>query len=382
MAVFGSMMGFSVVLLLWIEKKIDSYYFYQYIFSQIAFFIAFLSGSKTVKMKNHLSTMPVLTNRHRYIYIYIATIYIISNLVVYKISGIPIFKESRLAAVMVGGGFGVFIRIISIYDPLVSYLTFHFLFMEKNKKFKIFPVFMLLVIIVVGVLSGSRSSFLGTIQNLFLYLFLNREYFGDIIEKLKKFQIPIMLLSAVGAISIIILQTRGSIETAFNALIFRIVGFGDVYYLSYPNNIIDLLSGTNIFIVLFGDMFRMLRILPEYFKPPGIGFEIYNLANKTVDVLAGPNPRHNIYGYVNFGFVGSLWFSFFCGVILNVLRGSFLTNKDKSLDKKMVIYLLYLTAIKIETDPPAFIAGSNNIIIFFSMVVVVNNILKNIKASK
>jgi hypothetical protein len=301
---------------------------------------------------------------------------------VYKISGIPIFKESRLAAVMVGGGFGVFIRIISIYDLLVSYLTFHFFFMEKNKKFKIFPFFMLLVIIAVGILSGSKSSFLGMTQNLFLYLFLNREYFGNIIEKLKKFQIPIMLLSAVGAISIIILQTQGSIETAFKALIFRIVGFGDVYYLSYPHNIIDLLSGTNIFIVLFGDMFRMLRILPEYFKPPGIGFEIYNLANKTVDVLAGPNPRHNIYGYVNFGFVGSLYFSFFCGAILNILRSSFLTNKNKSLDKKMLIYLLYLMAIKIETDPPAFIAGLNNIIIFFFMIVVVNNILKNIKVSK
>jgi hypothetical protein len=126
-----------------------------------------------------------------------------------------------------------------------------------------------------------------------------------------------------------------------------------------------------------------MRILPAKYSPSTLGYVIKNLVDKTTGVLAGPNSRLNIYAYINFGFAGSIIYSFFCGLLLNILRKQFFNSSPNiSYDKKLLLLLIYLSAIKLENDTPYFISNINNIIFFFSGIIIMNMILKKMHDRK
>ena len=115
----------------------------------------------------------------------------------------------------------------------------------------------------------------------------------------------------LAALVVIIVQTKGSMQNAFSSMLFRIVSYGDTYYMAYPNANIEYLTSEGWFGFIFGDFLRTIRVIPTngYL---GMGYELYDIANGTVGTLAGPNPRHNVIGYVSLGYWGSILFSF-CG---------------------------------------------------------------------
>jgi hypothetical protein len=382
MSVIGSMFGFSVVLLLKITDEILDKYFYQYLFSQIAFFVGFLSFNKMPKLLVRYGNVP-LTCKSRYFYVYIISscIYIISHIITYLVVGIPIFAESsRLEYVAVGGGFGIITRIIGVFSPITLYLTFYFWF-SSNKKIT-HKIYCSVIIILIGlftIFSGSKSGILGLINSLFLFLYLNSKNCGKLILKIKKNQFKIFFFAAIGAVFIIIIQSGTNIMVSINTLLFRVISYGDTYYMAYPNGIIESLTSTHFIIVFFGDFFRTIRILPQKYMPPGMGFELSEIANKAPGILAGPNPRHNVYGYVNFDFFGSILFSLFCGIIFNIVRNKFFSiSKDASHENKFFYLILYSSFLKIEGDPPAAIMSFNNIVLFFPIIIIINLILKYI----
>jgi oligosaccharide repeat unit polymerase len=382
MSVIGSMFGFSVVIFLWINNDIENKYFYQYIFSQIAFFIGFLTFNKMPNKNIQYENIPLKANdRYFYIYIFSAIMYIIPNVVTYLVVGIPIFaKSSRLEYVAVGGGFGIFTRISGVFSAVTYYFTFYFLFSTKKKFiYKIIYSCVLMVIIIITIFSGSKGGVLGIITSLFMFLFLNRNTCGKILIKIKKRQFLIFFCASIMAVLVIIIQSGANLYASFGALMFRLVAFGDAYYMAYPNGIIESLTGTNFFIVFFGDFFRTIRILPEKYMPPGMGFELSAIANNSPGILAGPNARHNIYGYVNFGFFGSIVFSLFCGFILNIVRNRFFrTRTESSHESKILNLILYTSVLGIEPDTPTAIMLFNNLIIFFPFIIIINHILKYI----
>lgn len=370
MSVLGSAMGCSIVIFIFVTGEISSYYFLQYSFSQLAFFLGFFLFNNTKLKLQYSDNNPFkISSRYFYAYSVISLIYIISNLIIYYAVGIPVFSEFRLASVGVGGGFGVINRLIHVYNPISVYFSLCFYF-SKKIKFKRFSVFILVCNLIIIILSGSKSAFLGLIQGIFLFFLLNRQHFGYHLFMLKKKQKLLFIIAGGMAIVTIILQTNSNLFSSFASLMFRIVSYGDVYYLSYPNQIIESVSKTNIFIVVFGDLLRTLRLLPKELAPPGIGFEIYNLANGTIDSIAGPNPRHNIYGYVNFGFWGCLPFSFICGCVLNFVRRLFLTSYRSTQFRKILVLIIYLNVVSIETDPPASIMYMNNLLLLFPVFLI------------
>jgi hypothetical protein len=378
------MFGFSIVLFLKITDAIVDKYFYQYLFSQLAFFVGFLSFNRMPKPSVHYGNVPLKCNdRYFYIYIVSSSIYILAHIITYIVVGIPIFAESsRLEYVAVGGGFGIITRIISVFSPITLYLTFYFLFsVNKKKAHKMCCSIMIMLIFIFSIFTGSKAGILGLINSLFLFLYLNSENCGKLLLKIKKNQFKIFFFATIGAIFIIIIQSGTNMMVSINTLMFRLVSFGDTYYMAYPNRIIESLTGTHFLIVFWGDWFRTIRILPQKYMPPGMGFELSEIANKTPGILAGPNPRHNVYGYVNFDFFGSILFSLFCGFILNLVRKKFFNvSKDVSHVKKLFNLLLYSCFLALEGDPPAAITNFNNIILFFPIIIIINLILKYINS--
>jgi hypothetical protein len=382
MSVMGSTFGFSIVLFLKITDVIIDKYFYQYLFSQIAFFVGFLSFNRMPRPLIRYGNAPLkCNNRYFYVYIISSSIYIMAHLITYLVVGIPIFAESsRLEYVAVGGGFGIITRVNSVFSPITLYLTFYFFF-SSNKKIthKMYCSIVILLIGLFSIFSGSKSGILGLINSLFMFLYLNSENCGELLVKMNKNQLKIFFFATIGAIFIIIIQSSTNIIASLNALMFRLVSFGDTYYMAYPKGIIESLTRSHFLIVFWGDFFRTIRILPQKYMPPGMGFELSEIANKAPGILTGPNPRHNVYGYVNFDFWGSILFSLFCGMMINIARTRFFnTSKDASHEKKILNLILYSSFLGFEGDPPSAIMGLNNIILFFPIILILILILKYI----
>ena len=372
----GSMFGFSVILLLHQTDQISQYYFFQYLFSQIAFFIGFLCFKVTKNniIQRDANIETPSGNQLFYWYLIISSCFIIMNLVIYKVSGIPLFSEYRLA-VGTGGGLGLLKRVLRIVTPASCYLSFYFLFSSKQ-RYRFCAIIVLLFHCIVTILSGSKSAFFSILQLFFLYCILNRNTSGRVLAIFKKYQLYIILIAVFMSILTIIIQGNMAFLESFAALLFRFVSFGDTYYMAYPSALIEYLSKADFITVFFGDLLRTIRIFTEDMAPPGIGFELYNLANKSVDAFAGPNPRHNIYGYVNFGFWGGILFSLGCGLILSFTRRSlFSTNLNITQDRKILILLCYLSVVSVETDPPSTIMYLNNIILIYPILLLINNLL-------
>ena len=101
--------------------------------------------------------------------------------------------------------------------------------------------------------------------------------------------------------------------------------------------------------------------------PSPLGFDIMAYHNK-VNLFKGPNPRHNILGYVYIGYYGGILFSFIIGLFFSFIRNKLykiLTPGPMGL----VIYgSLLFSVIKIETDFYNALAALINSLICFLFI--------------
>lgn len=376
MSLFSSAAGFSVVWLLYLTNTISVFYFYQYLITQILFWIGFFLLSKKnciVKSKAfsscHIRNSLLIPKRYYRFYVIISLIYILLQLYTYKIVGIPLFKEYRLAAVGIGGGFGIINRFIGLFSLIVFYFTCLFFY----TPYRSFAKLILSCIIIFGLLSGSRSSLLGIFMNLFLFYVINRDIFATKLYRYNSKARILFIAGAIGAVGVLLVTSESFAET-FEKLFFRIVSSGDVYYMAYCNDIIEQLSKADWWVALTGDLFRTLRLIPEEKALPGMGFELFNIVNGVTDALGGPNPRHNVFGYVHFGLIGGAVYSLGCGMLLGYLRTKIFVQIHTTHYRRMILFILYLACIKLETDPPAFLSLFNDMLLLLTFTFFVENI--------
>lgn len=369
--------GFSVVWFLFFTDSISKFYFHQYLISQILFWIGFFLFAKRVrtikKEENSLSCNDRISlsiaSRYYSFYIVISIAYILLQFYTYKVVGIPLFQEYRLAAVGVGGGFGLINRFVGIFSIIVYYFTFLFLYTPHKNCAKIVMIFIVLFCL----FSGSKSSIYGIFTYLFLFYLINRDLLPNKLYHYNLYGVILLIIGTLGAI-VVLLFASDSISQALEKLFFRVVSSGDIYYMSYCNENIEQLTKVDWWIALTGDLFRTFRLIPENQALPGMGFELYNMVNGTTDALAGPNPRHNVFGYVHFGLIGGFFYSFVCGMLLGYLRENLFKNNHYSQYRKMIIFFLYLACLKLEVDPPAFVSLINDMLLLLTFLFFVENI--------
>lgn len=371
-SVLASIAGFSVVQLLYIKKEIESYYYVHYLLTQIAFWIGFLWLNKRIQMKIVLHDSKV---KYRYFRIYILLIcfFLLLNIINYITTGIPIFAEYRLGAVAIGGGFGIITRSLSVIQIFVVYFTYYYLF-SKNKFVKRIASSSLMLILLVSFFSGGKSAFLNLLTTLFLFFVLNRNLYERQLVFLKRYSLFFFAGCVLAALAVIIIQTQGSVQNAFSLLLFRIVSYGDTYYMAYPNANIESLTSEGWFHFIFGDFFRTIRLIPSngYL---GMGYELYDIANGTMGALAGPNPRHNVIGYINLGYWGSIFFSFCGGSFLKLMRYKIFNNYYFSEYKKIFCIFFYKIAVGFETDSSRCFTDITNFLLFVPLILCLDSVL-------
>lgn len=371
-SVLASTAGFSVVQLLYIQEEIEWYYYVHYLLTQTAFWIGFLWFNKRIQIKVILHRSKI---KYRYFRIYVLLVcsYLLLNLIGYITAGIPIFAEYRLGAIGIGGGFGIVTRALSIIQMFVIYFTYYYLF-SKNEFIRRVALFSLMLILLVSFLSGAKSAFLNLLTILFLFYILNRDLYYRQFLFFKRYSLLFFVGCFLAALVVIIVQTQGSMQNAFSLMLFRIVSYGDTYYMAYPNANIESLTSEGWFSFIFGDLLRTIRVIPSngYL---GMGYELYDIANGTVGALAGPNPRHNVIGYVSLGYWGSILFSFCGGLFLKLMRYRIFNCYYLSEYKKIFCILFYKIAVGFETDAPRCFTDVTNFLLFVPLILCLDSLL-------
>jgi len=216
-------------------------------------------------------------------------------------------------------------------------------------------------------LSGSKSQFMSLGFILFIYLLLNAGQLKKSFMNLRKYERYIIITGLIFALFTIITQssvTTSTDDSSIGIFLYRLVASGDTYYFSYPNHNIETINGSKSFLALFGDVFSVLRIVPRENQPGVLGVQLFQIFSDS-DLITGPNARHNVFGYIYYGFYGSIVFSLVIGCLLSFVRNKLFYVLKTNIFGQITFMFLYINLTFIETDPPVAISGIENVLLIF-----------------
>lgn len=374
--VIGSMFGFSVVLFLYFKDLISYYYFTNYLFTQSAFFLGFF----LIKQRSLINVnYPLLRIKNDLLitetcFVVFATLNVAFQLISYALVGIPMFKESRLETYMEGGGIGLIGRLLSSLVVLGLFTGIVTFFKTKKKSLKIGIIIYTALTAIFFLLSGSRSSFITFFLILFFYKAMSNQ------EKKESDNKNLYWLIGIVGVAIFIMYLKAdSLLDASSDFLKRIVGFGDVYWAGYPENNLDKIEPANPFYAIFGDLLASYRIVSWDQIPKAIGLQLFNINYPYWDVTFGSNARHNVFGLVYFGYLGSIFFSFFVGLFLGVFRMWGFKKMRNTGVIGMMYCVLYMRIASIETDIGFVISELNSLLMTFIVVTPLTLMLYNFR---
>lgn len=356
----GSTFSTAVIFFLYATKSIGFYYFSQYCITQAAFLFPFIKFSNITYKKSTFHIFIIKDEKQlMYCTILILTLLdVLLQLYVYKVTGIPLFKESRLETFYGGSGFGIIARIITITRFFSIYYSFYFLFDYKLHIRKYIITYLFLTIIFC-VLSGSKSSILIYLHIFFCYCLVNKKKFPSISTKK-------VLTIGLGLCTIVIFSLylkSNNLTTSIFSFLERFIFYGDIYWQAYSYDTIKSINfNGNIFTALFSDFLGSFRIMPWKHLPDSIGYTLSQYHN-TSDLIMGANARHNVLGLIYCGYIGSIIFSFILGCTLSWARNILINTKQQSQIIKAFIVFLYTQISNIEIDPTLVVAGIDSMVI-------------------
>lgn len=391
LGVVSSVFSFAVVFILALTNNISLYLLGSYLLTQISFWIG-IHSFRSLKDYNELLNDNKKTDRDKqfsfgknFSFYFFSTVFIISQLSIYFLKGIPLFMTSRLETFADGGGEGVLGRITDVSSIFILYYFFDCI-QPSKLNIKDIPKWIVISFLFLSfILSGSKSSFLITFSVFWSYMVyssinkVDYYYYLNIFKANYKKAIFISLIIVSG---IIFTQQKNEddIESTLNpvfALGLRFIHSGDVYWYAYPNNIYNSINGTPGFKALFTDALGLLRIYKYEDLPEAIGITLKNIHHPS-DVVSGPNARHNVFGLIYYGFFGSIIFSFVLGAALSFSRNVLPRLLRYSPLSGFVFTYLAVKLPFLETDPMLALTYVNNILFVFPLLYLVNVVLTEV----
>ncbi|RYY08303.1 MAG: oligosaccharide repeat unit polymerase [Sphingobacteriaceae bacterium] len=301
-------------------------------------------------------------------------LYLTAQVISYKVIGIPLLLGNHVDIYSNTGGWGVLGKIIDVFKPISIFLLVYFIFENTTSLFfTLYKYFFLVVLVIFFAFSGSKSEFMLLGFILFCYLILNANKLSVYYNKIRSYELLLLSVGMVFVFFTIIFKHNKEPEEAgsLEIFLFRLVASGDVYYFAYPNNNIELLNHSKPFLALFGDVFSTLRIVPRTEQPVVLGFQLFNLFGVS-DTVSGPNARHNVFGYVYYGFYGSIVFSFCIGLLLSFARNKLFYLLRRNLLGQVLFVLIYLQIAVVETDPQMVMSNLENVVLLLPILLLVS----------
>lgn len=372
-----SVFGFSVVIFLYATKSIEVKYLYSYLLTQGAFFAGLFAFKPLNKSRLVGQNIPRINFEEegilmKVLFLITAVAFFFAQVISYKLVGIPLLLESRTGAYADSGGLGLLGRIIDVLRPATTFMLIYFIFKPgKSFLFKLWLTLFGMFLMLTFALSGSKSLFMSAGFILFIYLLLNAGQLKKNVMSLHKYERYIIIAGLIFAFFTIVIQSgnNSTDNSSISVFLYRLVASGDTYYFAYPNHNIETINGSKSFLALFGDIFSVLRIVPRDKQPGVLGIQLFQMFSDS-DLITGPNARHNVFGYIYYGFYGSIAFSLIIGLLLGFVRNKLFFVLRTNILGQLTFMFLYINLTLIETDPPVAISGLENILLIFPVFVV------------
>lgn len=376
-ASFFSAMAVTVPVFLFLINEISTRLFMSFLITQLSFFIGFRVFSPIDMNRYKLVKEKEVNDQEirflKWLFIIIGVSNILMQIFSYKLFGIPLFAEkSRLAIYGESGGVNnILKRVLDITSPFHIFLTIFFVY-SKNKKlmFKLFTNLSVIIILIFSIFTGSKSAFMTFGIAFFVYSLYSIKW-GDwsLFLVLKKFLLKFVVV--VFLIAIVVIYITEDSDNPLVFLLFRLGQSGDVYYMSYPNAIIDKIPSVNWFVGLFASPLSLLGIIPRSTIPEPMGYFIMQYHYPTVE-FKGPNARLNVFSYVYFGIIYSPIYCFIIGVIVSFFRNRLFNSLPRNVLGCIFYFLFLNAALKLEPDFHSALADFINIIVILPFFIFIS----------
>ncbi len=360
----GSAFATSTVIYLFYLKKYDAIYLQNYIITILVYYGIFFIYGKNIPAYNKLKKQTInkgpqetvqISGNFFLVFVFLALFNIFYHLFVYACFGIPLLMNSRLEVNMTGGIFNALLSRFSILFSTISlYMCFYILNYCHYKR-RFFAKIYFILVILFGVLSGSKGFLIIIFLNFSYFVYLNQKKLQKLVNFFcSKRMVPLIVLIIISGLFIIFIQSHGNLIDVIVKLLQRFAANGDGYAYAYPNDNIEKVTKLSLFDFLFGDFFQTFRLSSKE-RGIGFGFELMNIANHVSNSVSGPNPRMNLVGYAYFGFLGSILLAFVTGMIFTYFRNLLIASVNFPIEKQIAVLYFYSIFASFEGDVPSVI---------------------------
>lgn len=299
---------------------IESKYVLQYICTEAALFVGvLLFGARSRDMQQSIVAHPN-AGLLRTLFQLSFFLFISLNLFVYATRGVPLLLENRLEVYQVGGGIGFISR---MFDVLLVIIFYYLLEVQRKSGWRIREWLVLMSVAVIQMLSGAKSSVLTLVFIAALYIFYSGRAahgYARIMRLLNRiFLVAIAAFIAIAQIQIADIQVGDRSLSLLDQAALRFVNNGDAFMYAYPDGMVETLDGRNPVRAVFREYVAFFRLAPPEDIQMHIGLQI-SKAFHGPDAITQTNAKHNLFGYVNFGFFGGVVFSFALGLVIGYVR--------------------------------------------------------------
>lgn len=300
--------------------------------------------------------------------------------------------ESRWETYSGGSGFGIVSRVIDVVGFVSIYLTIHLIMYANLGSLKRFYFFFTLFLYVLfGLLSGSK---IGLVQFLFIgYLVYQCGYRiglnnSVLTRKLKKYSLVVMFFSIISALLIsfvsfyikmnaagVSLDEMLMVQNPIIGFLNRFIFNGDIYVMSLPNGVIENVKKHNDYLAIFDNVFAAIRLISWQDMPPNIGFQVESLVNPDNYRLEGPTTHYSIFGLVNYGFIGGLFFSLITGCVIGFFYNALFRVAPKSVFGGLTYSIFAYSSLIFSINPQIGVEKLFNIILVYGGVCFLSHLI-------
>lgn len=302
----------TVFLFLFMKGIIKFSIFSYFCLAEMLFWVAFMiPARRQIKFSNQ-----ILANEKSIsfvLYISFLILFIIFIVASYALLGIPIFKGNRLDTYM-GSGLGFLDRMMPFFKIYCIFYSFYL--WERSNKYslnRLLVVFVFLIFIITGILSGSRSSFF-----VFLIIYWGYCYFFlRNTEKITKYYKIFIIGIFVTLLTFSIQAGSKNLLGSFRPLAERVIASGDAYFEALPNDTWKTIDTGIWYKHLFYGLVRPAKMLKEFHYVPVGVLLTRKIYPQNVGATYGPVGLPSLLGFIYFGW-GGLLFSFILGFFISL----------------------------------------------------------------
>jgi predicted small integral membrane protein len=338
----------AVVVYLVAQQLIASHFVASFVATEFAFWIGFFVVRRPVQLARVSREQVVGHQAFRRFYVSCISIFLFSLIVFIGKAGLLITQDVSRLIVMQQLGWVSWLYDGSLFFATVLVLMKRHVIGERARAD--WPILAAVVFAVAT--KGGKSDFILVCFSVYLVgaVFAVR----PLMRALNA--LYVIAPAALYAVTAAILNVWGAETSVVEALLGRMILFGDVFFQAYDTAAFDALPRSGFWSYFFGSITDAVSRALGYMPEPRtvLGYELSNYYYG-VDEGIGANARHNVLGLYLFGFAGSIVFSFVCGVFVSLVRARTLRGPQSAV--RIALYLVANIAVVYVMIDPALAVG-------------------------